>query len=264
MSIFLQNIINPLNAGMTAWKTTLDASDTLPQEQPGAVRWTYDPVLGYRAFQYVRFDQSGGALKDNPVAYRPLISVSATGAGSATTVAGSGFAVGDPAGRGVLAGGIIRCLDDAGAAGAAPEGELGYIAKNTATLITLDPNHAFSAATAASDTFRVELPWAVVDSAAGNTAALCAGVAMANQDQYDWGWVQFLGLHPGVTCVAAGTAITADRSLITGTNLLTNGSTSAPELRVGYTLHGVTTDTVLRKVPVYLHCGFAAKLAASA
>lgn len=262
----LANIIlySPPNVGMQNWNTTLDASDATPKEKKGAIRVTHDEVLGPRWFMYCRFDQSGGAGADNPVAFRGLVSVSATSGGTVSTVNGSGFATGEYTGNGVLAGGIIRCLDDAGAAGAAPEGEVGLVAKNSATVITLDPASPFSAATASSDTFRVELPWAVVDTAAGNTAALVAGVSIVTQPQYYWGWVQFAGYHPGVTCVAAGTAITAGKSLIAGTNLVTDGSTSAAELRIGYAVHGVSSDTVRRKVPMKLFCGMAFQLGASA
>lgn len=259
MSIETAKLYKETSAVQKVWNTALNASDTTPKEPKGAVRWTYDPVLGYRGFQYVRFDQSGGATKDNLVSYRGLISVSASGAGTTTTVVTSGLTAD------TLADGIIVCLDDAGAAGAAPEGENGRIAANSATLITLDSNDAFSAATASSDTFRVLLPWAVTSAVTGHTAAKVAGVVMATQAQYSWGWVQFAGFHPSVSAVAAGTTITEDRDLIVDTaDVVTNGSTSAVELRIGYTPFALTTDTVLRKIGMYLNCGFAKKVAASA
>lgn len=240
------------------WNTTLDASDSTPKESKGAVRWSYDPVFGYRGFQYVRFDQSGGATKDNICAYRGLVSVSASGAGTTTTVVTTSLTAD------ILVDGIIVCLDDAGAAGAAPEGESARIASNTTTLITVDSNDAFSAATASSDTFRVHLPWAVVDSASGDTAATTAGVVMATQSQYYWGWVQFSGFHPTVAAVAAGTTITAGKDLIASTNVVTNGSTSAVELRLGYSPFQLTTDTVVRKIGMYINCGHAKRVGASA
>jgi len=258
MSLETAKLYNERAANRTVWNTTLSASDTSNKEEKGAVRWTYDPNFGYRGYQYVRFDQSGGATKNNICAFRGLVSISATGAGTTTTIVTTG------ATANILAGGIIQCLDDAGAAGAAPEGENAIIAANTATLITIDPNDAFSAATASSDTFRVHLPWAVVDSAAGDTAAITAGVVMATQAQYSWGWVQFAGLHPQVAAVAAGTTITLGKSLIASTNVVTNGSTSAAELRLGYSPFQLTTDTVLRTIPVYLNVGHALRLGASA
>lgn len=258
MSIQTAKLYKEGTAIQRVWNTTLDASDTTAKEPKGAVRWTFDPVFGYRGFQYVRFDQSGGATKDNICSYRGLISVTATGAGSTTSVTAIGLTAD------ILADGIIVCLDDAGAAGAVPEGENARIASNTTTQINLDPNDAFSAATATSDTFRVLLPFAVVDAASGDTAATVAGVVMATQSQYSWGWVQFAGFHPTVSTVAAGTTITANRDLIASTNVVTNGSTSAVELRVGYTPFQLTTDTVIRKIGMYINCGFAKKVAASA
>ncbi|MBP9706758.1 MAG: hypothetical protein KBD78_03890 [Oligoflexales bacterium] len=258
MSIQTAKLYKETTAVQRVWNTTLDASDTTPKEPKGSVRWTFDPVFGYRGFQYVRFDQSGGATKDNICSYRGLVSVSASGAGSTTTIVTSGLTAN------ILADGIIACLDDAGAAGAAPEGENARVVSNSATLITIDSNDAFSAATASSDTFRVHLPWAVIDAASGDTAAAVAGVVMVTQPQYSWGWVQFAGFHPTVSAVAAGTTITANRDLIASTNVVTNGSTSAVELRVGYTPFQLTTDTVIRKVGMYINCGFAKKVAASA
>ncbi|MGE0630961.1 MAG: hypothetical protein AB7O96_01030 [Pseudobdellovibrionaceae bacterium] len=258
MSIETAKLYKETSAVQKVWNTALNASDTTPKEPKGAVRWTYDPVLGYRGFQYVRFDQSGGATKDNICSYRGLVSVTASGTGTTTSVVTTGLTAD------ILADGIIVCLDDAGAAGAAPEGENARIASNTTTQINLDANDAFTAATASSDTFRVHLPFAVIDAASGDTAAAVAGVVMATQAQYSWGWVQFAGFHPTVAAVAAGTTITANRDLIASTNVVTNGSTSAVELRVGYTPFQLTTDTVVRKIGMYLNCGFAKKVAASA
>lgn len=242
----------------TVWNTTLDASDTTAKEQKGAVRWTYDPLFGIRGFTYVRFDQSGGGDANQLVSYRGLISVDNITSGTTTTLTTSGLTAD------ILADGFIRCLDDAGGAGAAPEGETAKIVKNTTTVITIDSNDAFSVSPAANDDFRVELPWAVVDSAAGDIASRVAGICLVAQDQYDYGWVQFCGRHPGAAIVAAGTAVTAGKSLIADTNVLTNGSTSAAELRVAYALHGASSDTVLRTLPVDLFCGKAFSFGASA
>lgn len=258
MTIEVAKLYKESAVNRAGWSTTLDASDSTPKEGKGVVRWTYDAVFGYRGFQYVRFDQSGGATKDNICSYRGNVSVAATGAGSTTTVVAAGLT------SDILVDGIINCLKDAGGAGAAPEGETGRIVKNSTTLITIDPNDAFSAATATSDTFRVHLPWAVVDAASGDTSAVVSGVVMANQTQYYWGWVQFFGFHPTVAAVAAGTTITGSRDLIASTNVVTNGSTSAIELRIGYAPFQLTTDTVLRKIAMYLNCGFAKKVGASA
>lgn len=242
----------------TVWGTALNASDTSAKDEKGAVRWSYDPVFGIRGFQYVRFDQSGGADKGQLVKYSPLTTITNITSGTTTTITTSGLTAN------ILVDGILRCSDDAGGAGAAPEGEQALITANTATLITIDSNDAFSVSPAVNDDFTVELPWSVADTAAGDTAVLVAGVVLTDQDQYDWGWVQFAGLCPEVNCIAAGTAITAAKSLIADTNVVTNGSTSAVELRVGYTKTGISSDTVLRKIPVYLNCGVGLRLGASA
>lgn len=258
MSIQTAKLYKEATAVQRVWNTTLDASDSTPKEPKGATRWTYDPVFGLRGFQYVRFDQSGGADANQVVSYRGLISINNITSGTTTSITTSGLTAD------ILADGLLWCLDDAGAAGAAPEGEIARITSNTTTVVNIDSNDSFSASPAANDDFRVLLPWAVIDSASGDVAANVAGIALVAQDQYDYGWVQFAGLHPTVACVAAGTAVTAGRSLIVGTNLVLDGSTSAAELRVGFTPTGISSDTVLRTLPLYLSCGQGLRLGASA
>lgn len=258
MTIQATKLLTEKELNRQVWSTTLGASDSSAKDEKGAVRWTYDPVFGIRGFTYVRFDQSGGADKGQTVTYAGLVTITNITSGTTTSITTSGLTAD------IYAGGILRCSDDNSATGAGLEGEQALIVSNTTTVVNIDPNDAFSVAAAVNDDFTIELPWAVVDSAAGNTAALVAGVVMVDQDQYDYGWVQFAGLHPEVNCVAAGTAITAAKSVIVGTNVITDGSTSAAELRIGYTKTGTQSDTVLRKVPVYLNCGIALRLGASA
>ncbi len=258
MTIQASKLYNDRALNRQVWSTSLSASDTTAKDEKGAVRWTYDEVFGIRGFQYVRFDQSGGADKGQICKFAPLVTITNITSGTTTSITTSGLTAD------IYAGAILRCSDDNSATGAGLEGEQAVISSNTTTLVNIDTNDAFSVAAAVNDDFTIEIPWAVVDTAAGDTAVLVAGVSMADQDQYDYGWVQFAGLHPEVNCIAAGTAITADKSLIADTNVVTNGSTSAVNLLLGYTKTGTKTDTVLRKIPVYLNCGVALRLGASA
>ena len=242
-------------ANQVTWATTLDASDTTPKETRGVIREDFHPVFGPRKFKYVRFDVATTA--GDLCSMRTPIDVPNITSGTTTSITTSGLTAD------IYVGGILRCYDDAGAAGAAPEGESGIITKNTTTVITIDSNDAFSAAAGANDDFKVFLPWAVIAAASGDVNALVAGVAMATQAQYSWGWVQFYGLHPAVRAVAAGTTITAQKCVIAATSAVTVGSTSAAELRVGFADITLTTDTVLRTLPVRLFCGDAFPFGAS-
>lgn len=258
MTLLASKITSSNVATPVIWNTTLDSSSSTPLENLGAIREDYHPVFGHRRFEYVRFDQSGGSDLNQIVSSRANVTITNISSGTTTTITTSGLTAND------LVGGLLRCSDDAGGAGAAPEGESGVIVANTTTVITIDSQDAFSVSPAVNDDFIVILPHSVIDSASGDIAANVRGVTMAAQDQYDYGWVQFSGLHPAVAAIAAGTTITAGKSLIADTNVVTNGSTSAIELRVGFARSALTTDTVLRTLPVDLFCGRAFRIGASA
>lgn len=256
MTIQLAKLLVEANL-QRAWRTKLDASDASPQETKGAVRFAIDERWGLRGFKYVRFDQSGGALQGECVKKLANISIANISAGTTTSITTSGLTADK------LVGGILCCLDDAGGAGAAPEGEKGIIIKNTATVVTIDANDAFSAAPAANDDFMVVIPWATSDSADGDSAGMVQGIVMADQDQYDFGWVQFLGINPHVL-VKASTAIPVDESVVADAATVTDGAADAVDLRIGRLLCAISSDTVARRAIVDLYCGEAFKMGLSA
>lgn len=259
MSIEIEKLYDGAAHGyQLAHQTTLDSSETSAKELPGLVRYTHDAKFGLRGFKYVRFDQSGGATRGQLQSKRANIAISNILSGTTTSITTAGLTAD------ILVGGILTCIDDAGGAGAAPEGESAIITANTTTLVSIDPNDAFSVAPAVNDDFQVILPWAVVDSADGDSAAIVQGVAMANQDQYDWGWVQFYGINPDCDAIAAGTALIVYESVVAGAALVNDGAGDAADLRIGQLLVGLSSDTVARKAVVKLFCGEAFPLGLSA
>lgn len=252
MTIQLASLYQTVNAhSRAAWRTTLDASHTTPQEQLGAIRFDYHPHYGVRGFEYLRSDIAGTASQGTIVAQADNVSVANITSGTTTMITTAGLTAD------IHVGGLLYCLDDAGAAGAAPEGESGRIIKNSTTVITIDPNDAFSAAPAANDDFVIIKPWAV-RAASTDAAAIVKGALMADQPQYSYGWAQFLGINPFVAAVAAGTTIPAGESVITAAGgLVTDGAGAVAELRIGQILHQLTTDTVVRRAIVRLFCGAA-------
>lgn len=254
---FLTTKINDGGVVQKTWNTALNSTSETALETPGAVREHNHPVLGFGKFKYVRF--LAAASEGDLCTFKDPVAISNITAGTTSSITTSGLTAD------LYVGALLRCTDDAGAAGAAPEGEIGVIASNTATVVTLDAKYGtFSASPAVNDDFQIIIPFGVVDAAAGDVAANVAGVAMADQVINYWGWVQFQGLNPKVNVIAAGTAVTAKKSVIAGTNVVTDGSTSAAELRVGFAVHGVSSDTVARYAMVDLCCGPAFKLGASA
>jgi hypothetical protein len=245
-------------AFQVAHQTNLDSSSPTPLEKLGVVRYTHDSIFGLRGFKYVRFDQAGGVTKGQLQSKIANIDVANILSGTTTSITTAGLTAN------ILVGGILVCIDDAGAAGAAPEGESALIVENTTSVITIHENDAFSVAPAVNDDFKVILPWAVVDSVDGNAAGIVQGVVMADQDQYDYGWVQFLGINNDVDAIAAGTALVLDESVVAGAALVNDGAADAVDLRIGRLLVGLSSDTVRRKAVVDLFCGEAFKMGLSA
>lgn len=260
MTIQADKLLKEGNEAQSVWQTTLGAADSEAKEQPGRVRWTYDAIFGRRGFIYLRCDQSGGCSAGALQKRIGLIDVPNIASGTTTSIVpGAALSVSDK-----YVGGLLYCLDDAGAAGAAPEGEIGLITKQTTTLIEVDSNDPFSVSPALNDDFKIFYPWAVSNAAASDSAYEVAGVAMATLTQYQWGWFQFFGLHPSVNAVAAGTALTAGEAVVAGTAVVDNGAAAvATHLHIGITKIGLQSDTVLRKAAVELFCGIAARNALS-
>lgn len=252
MTISLASLAESVGSNQQSYATALNSSNSTPYDRPGIVRWEQHPIYGTRGFQYVSFYQSGGVTAGQLVSYYTQTITNIT-SGTTTSITTSGL-VADK-----LVGGLLRCSDDAGGAGAAPEGEIARIVKNTTTVITIDSDDAFSVAPAVNDDFTVILPWATVDSASGDPACNVAGVAMADNDQYGWGWVQFFGITQA-DAVAAGTALVVNQGVIAGTALVTASSTSAAGLLLGSNVAGLTSDTVRRKALVRLAVGAASGL----
>lgn len=150
-------------------------------------------------------------------------------------------------------GNLLYILDDAGAAGAAPEGEWAVVIKNDADTLFLQPD--LTTAPAVGDTgVLMRNNGAVTIGAIGNTKYFTAGVTMAaSVADNEWGWFLRKGLVEAAI-VAAGTTVSITAGMIVTTGgLLTNSSTSALSLMVARALSAYTTDTVKRIVPVWFN-----------
>lgn len=248
MTISLADVQSVTNsAPHLAWNAPLNSSSTTPLEQIGTVREDFHPTYGHRKFKYMRF--LAAVNEGVPCRIAAPVTLTAT-AGTTTTFTVVG-ATSD-----LYNGWFFKVLDDAGGAGAAPEGEAGQILKNTATLVTLNPDDELSAALAVGDTVQVWAPWAATTGAASLGAGQYAGVPMADQAQYDYGWVQFEGFYPNCVAVAAGTAIAPGASVIVGAGpLITTVGAAALSLVIGQSPAGLASDQVLRRVGVKLCCG---------
>jgi len=238
--------------GRLAWATDLDASDAVAQEILGSARWDVHPIWGLRGFEYVRFHDA--AVKGSWNTQIANIAVANATGTSTTTVVLAGTFTAD-----ILKDCLVRCKDDTGAAGAAPEGETARIISNTTGVLYLNPDDAWSVAPSSGDDFEVILPHRVSAAGAGDESLLCRGVAMATQTIYYYGWVQFYGWNPFANFVAAGTVVTGPKGIITGSGgLATVSSTSSRSILVGsLPCTSITTDQVGRTNLCHIQTGVA-------
>jgi len=223
-------------------------------------------VAGYlyreRIFRYVQNISGGALVKDALVQADGLVvaAVSASAGTTTTVTRASGSFVSDL----VKVGDIIGVLDDAGAAGAAPEGEIAVVTKVTALVVTFAP--ALTAAIAASDTVEFHRPWTIKASVAGETLpGLLVGIPMVDIANGEFGWIQTRGSYPNANVVAAGTAVAKLTPLYSGTALLTPVGPALTEgtpniliagksyAGVAWAVQGLSSDTVRRKALVFLH-----------
>jgi hypothetical protein len=197
---------------------------------------TYSFMLdgyGPRLFRYGQ-NRSGSNTAQGELAARY-----GTNAGTAVNDVTSGsttdFGQADGWVSGIHEGAIALVDDDAGAAGAAPEGETSIVISNTTTTVTCDPDLPFSAAVATGDDVTLLGTWGTQDSAAADISFSVYGIVMATDGLADFyfGWYQSWGMTPGVRYTTA--AITANAALKAGTaSMIDAAAGDNAQLFVGY------------------------------
>lgn len=227
----------------------LNRDDVTPYHRPGTIAWIVD-AFGARIVKYVKILQSGGMAKGELCAYASdganvrSTSISNITSGTTTSFVTTGLTADRHNGM------ISYVLDDAGAAGAAPEGESSIVVKNTATLVTLDSHYPYSAALAVNDDIELIATWQAEDSADGDEAYTCMGIVVAKDgiSANNYGWVQVEGVTPAlsIASTAEGDPIVADAAAIGPFG------TDGQELWIGTALNTLSTDEVLKQVPVHI------------
>lgn len=230
-----------------SFATHLAANDSTPQEMPGIER-AIMTKFGPARVRYGKCVQAGGCARGELQAYRANQAISNITSGSTTSIVTTGLTAND------YDYDLLVCTDDAGGAGAAPEGEVAKISSNSTTTVFLDPDDPFSAAPAVNDDFNVVTYCKTIDSAAGDEVNDLFGVAATALTANYWGWYFFDGICPYALARAA-TALTADVALIAHTARLDVSSTSADQLLVGVSLGrlAVASDLANDVFAVRLH-----------
>jgi hypothetical protein len=226
----------------------LNRDDVTPYQRPGTIAWVVD-AFGPRIVKYIRNVSGSAMAKGSLAAYASdganVKSTTITNITSGTTT--SFVTSGLTADRHV--GMISYVLDTAAVAGAAPEGESSIVAKNTATVVNLEPDYAYSAALAANDDLELIATYQVEASAAADEAWTVAGVVLGKDgiSNMGYGWVQCEGVTPATSASSAveGDPLEAGVAQVTP---LTGGH----ELWVGIALAALSTDEALKQIPVHL------------
>ena len=231
--------------GLSMADINSDAAETATVARPGTLSIVVD-AYGYRIFQYVK------NVSDSAYAMGELVTKTANTAvnnqtGTVTTSATTtGLTANDHIGR------LAYVLDDAGAAGAAPEGETTVVADNTATVISFDPKMPLSVALASGDDLVLISNWQSTDSADGDLAHNVLGVVVGNAGFSDnqYGWVQKEGYCPNAD--TTGGAITAGDPIVANTAQVGQFGSDGQELWVGIALATGSSDQAAAILPVNL------------
>ena len=207
---------------------TFTTANVVKKYSPGQYAQVWDPLWGLRIFKLVKNLNGSTIAKGDLMSYVDVASVGTITAGTTTSITTSGLTAND------LEYQMIICGDDAGAAGAAPEGEASYCTANTTTLITLHSDYPFSAAIAASDTAAVVYVNGVHDAAGSDERGFglgtsgVAGVAYGAAADNSWFWILQKGW-----CSAKNTDALTQQELVAGTALIQDASEGAQELVIG-------------------------------
>lgn len=215
-----------------------------------------------RVFRYVKNGSGGTLSKDTLVQYDFSTLADVTAAANAVVtsiVRSSGSFITD----GWKVGDMVMVQDDAGAAGAAPEGEIAIVTNVTALTVTVGVG--FTAAVTTSDVVRVIRTWEIrASTVALGMQRRYVGIPMQDIPTLNYGWIQVAGIYPTATIVAAGTTVAEGAPLYAGVSLLTtlggvltegtpNVFTAATSYEsVAIAIQSASSDTVRRKIAVLL------------
>jgi len=209
---------------------TYTTANVCKKYTPGCYAHTFDPLWGYRVFKLVKNLSGATIAKGDLMSYVAAASIGTVTSGTTTSITSSSMTAND------LEWQMVTVADDAGAAGAAPEGESSLVIGNTTTHVELHPDYAFSAAVGASDSVYVVYINGVEDSTADDERGFgqgyigVAGVAYGAAADNEWFWILQKGW-----CTAKNTdALVATYYLIAGEALIQDaGSAGAQELNIG-------------------------------
>lgn len=228
--------------------SSLEADEVTPGYRKGGISVVTDDY-GTRIFTYCR-NQTGSAVGRGEL-QKKVADVAVTNITSGTTTSATkvgGWTADIHVGR------IFHIDDNDDSAGAAPEGESAPITANTADVVTVDSDYAFSVALAANDDTRSFTPgWHLTDAADGDLAKECVGAAVASAgvSSTQYGWWQNYGYNP-LVLHKNNTAVTTNNPVVADAAAVGPHASDAVELWVGYQSGTHAADRASELSPVFL------------
>lgn len=220
----------------------INGDSATPRQRPGTLGIIVD-AFGPRILQYCKFIN---AMLMGELASRPAnVSVANITSGGVDHAITTGLVAGAHDGK------LVYVLDNADAAGAAPEGETSIVSRNTTTKISLERQYPLSVALANLDDLTLISNWQAEDAADGDLAVDVLGVVLGNAGVAagNFGWLQ----REGFTQALLDTdAETAGAPVVADVNVLGDFGTDGQELWCGVALAAVTADQVAQRAPVSL------------
>jgi hypothetical protein len=248
---YLLNIGNLTSLGMS----DIHGNDATAQSRPGTITFLVD-AFGYRILQYCRVFSTvtQGALVSRWGGTNGSTAVTSITSGSVTTAVKSAAWTAD-----TQTGAIFYVSDDAGAAGAAPEGEVSIVSATAAGQLTLEPDLPLTAAIAVNDAVRTISNWQGEASADGDLNQTVLGVVIGKNGitSGNYGWVQ----REGFTKAKTLASVTVDTPVVADAGVVGPFGSDGQELHVGTALGVVASDSVALTVPVRLNLFTAASVA---
>lgn len=228
----------------------LNGDDAVPQQRPGSMSFIVD-AFGPRIIEYGRNTSGSGVTVGQLMSLEAdtintvSTSVANITSGTTTSAVTTGLTADNHDGM------LCFVLDNDDAAGAAPEGETGIVANNTATLITLDAGYPFSVALAANDDLELLANWQFEDSVDGDEAWTVYGVVLAQDGitSLNYGWIQREGY---CSCAGTATAISEGDPVVADAAVVGPFGTDGQELWIGLALSSGSTDEAVARIPVRL------------
>lgn len=236
----------------------LQGDESSPIARPGTLAWITD-AYGPRIVKYVRAISSNAASSTGTVRLgsplakdadaQNIITTSYT-VTSGTTTSFVTTAGGADVSGGNHQGALCFVTDDAGAAGAVPEGETGVVTFNSATAFTLESTYPLSAALAVNDTVDIISTYQSEDTFDGDEAWTLNGIVIPTDGitQGNYGWAQVEGV---CVCRHIASAITEGDPVVTDYRAIGPFGSDGQELHVGIVqATGASTDEAQPFIPV--------------